>query len=164
MADLIVLGFENRATAEEVFELGARLQEEELIDLEDAALAWRAANGKVRIQQDFPTTGAGAAAGALWGTVIGLLFLNPLAGAAIGGAAGAVSGKLADIGIDDDFIKRVGAELEPGRAAVFALVRRATPDRVIERLRDYRPVVIQTNLPYDRHEDLVRALQPTAPG
>lgn len=159
MADLVVLGFDDRESAEQVFELGAQLQQEELIDLADAALAWRDDKGKVRIQQALPTTGAGAAGGALWGTLIGLLFLNPLGGALVGAAAGAVGGKLTDIGVDDDLIKRIAAQLEPGRAAVFALVRRSTPDRVADALKQYRPVVLHTNLSHDREEDLVRALQ-----
>lgn len=159
MADLVVLGFDDRESAERVFELGAQLQQEELIDLADAALAWRDDKGKVRIQQALSTTGAGAAGGALWGTLIGLLFLNPLGGALVGAAAGAVGGKLTDIGVDDDLIKRIAAQLEPGRAAVFALVRRSTPDRVADALKQYRPVVLHTNLSHDREEDLVRALQ-----
>jgi uncharacterized membrane protein len=92
MARLVVLGFDNRRDAEEVFELGATLQREELLDLEDAALAWRDDNGKVRIQQTLNATAAagawGAANGALWGTLLGLLLLNPLAGLAVGGLGG----------------------------------------------------------------------------
>ncbi len=159
MADLVVLGFEDVATAEKVFELGAQLQREELIDLEDAALAWRDENGRVRIQQAMPTTSAGAASGALWGTLIGLLFLAPVAGLAVGAAGGAIAGKLTDIGIDDELIKRITAQLEPGRGAVFALVRRSTTDRVTEALKEYKPAVLHTNLSHDRQEDLVRALQ-----
>ncbi len=106
MADLIVLGFEDLATAQEVFELGSQMQREELIDLEDAALAWRDESGRVRIQQAMSTTAAGAAGGGLWGTLIGLLFLNPLAGAVVGAAGGAVAGALSNIGISDELISR----------------------------------------------------------
>src|SRR5262249_4601408 len=113
MADLVVLGFDNRRDAEEGFELGASLQGEELLDLEDAALAWRDDRGRVRIHQAIPTTRAGAAtggfSGALWGSLLGLVFLNPLAGLVVGGltgaAAGAAAGALTDIGIDDDLIR-----------------------------------------------------------
>ena len=90
MADLVVLGFDNRRIAEEVFELGASLEGDELLDLQDAALAWRDDKGRVRIHQALPTTATGAEvgalSGALWGTLLGLLFLNPLAGAS--GVAG----------------------------------------------------------------------------
>jgi uncharacterized membrane protein len=167
MADLVVLGFDNRRVAEEVFELGASLEGDELLDLQDAALAWRDDNGRVRIHQALPTTATGAEvgalSGALWGTLLGLLFLNPLAGLAVGGltgaAAGATAGALTDIGINDDLIRRIGEQLQPGKAAVFALVRRSTPDRVIEALEKYHPTVLYTNLTKDREEDLIRALQ-----
>jgi uncharacterized membrane protein len=167
MADLVVLGFDRRQDAEEVFELGAQLQEEALIDLEDAALAWHDDKGKVHIQQALPTvaTGAstGAFGGALWGTLIGLLVLNPLAGLVVGGltgaAAGAAAGALTDVGINDDLIRRIGEQLQPGKAAVFALVRRSTPDKVAEALKKYHPTVLHTNLSHDREQDLVKALQ-----
>jgi uncharacterized membrane protein len=121
MADLVVLGFDNRRVAEEVFDLGASLEGEELLDLEDAALAWRDDRGRVRIHQALPTTATGAEvgafSGALWGTLLGLLFLNPLAGLAVGGlagaAAGATAGALSDIGIDDELIRRIRQQLQP---------------------------------------------------
>jgi uncharacterized membrane protein len=168
VADLVVLGFNNRRDAEEVFELGASLEHEALLDLEDAALAWRDDNGKVRIQQALPTTEAGATRGAfmgaLWGALLGLLFVNPLAGLAVGGltgaAAGATTGALTDIGINDDLIRRIGEQLQPGKAAVFALIRRSARDRVTEALKHYHPAVLCTTLTKDREEDLVKALQP----
>lgn len=167
MADLVVLAFDSKQKAEEVWNLRKALQEERLVDLEDAAMVWRDADGEVHIEQALPLTAAGAsggaATGALWGTLIGLLFLNPLAGLGIGAltgaAAGAVSGALADIGIDDGFIKRLGETLQPGTAALFVLVRRATTDRVVEELRPYGPTVLHTNLTKDREDELVQALQ-----
>lgn len=167
MADLVVLGFDTRRDAEEVFELGASLEGAELLDLEDAALAWRDDKGRVRIHQALPTTGIGAGAGAfggaLWGSLLGLLFANPLAGLVVGGlsgaAAGATAGALTDIGIDDDLIRRIGEQLQPGKAAVFALIRRSTPGQVTEAVKQYHPTVLHTNLTKDREEDLVKALQ-----
>lgn len=167
MADLVVLGFDNRREAEEAYELSATLEGDELLDLQDAALAWRDDKGKVRIQQALPTIRAGATtgafSGALWGTLLGLLFLNPLAGLAVGGltgaAAGATAGALTDIGINDDLIRRIGEQLQPGKAAVFALIRHSTPDRVTEALKQYHPTVLHTNLTKHREDDLVKALQ-----
>jgi uncharacterized membrane protein len=160
MADLVVLGFDSKEKAEAVFNLASQMQKEKLIDLEDAALAWRTPDGKVKIQQGLSMTSAGAVGGAFWGMLIGLLFLAPVAGAAIGAVGGAIGGKLSDIGIDDPTIKRIGGTLEPGKAAIFALVRRSTPDKVREALRPYEPTVIQTSLTKDREEELVKALQP----
>jgi uncharacterized membrane protein len=159
MAHLVVLGLDNREDAERVFDLAGELAKQELLQLEDAAYAYRDDKGKVRIQQSINLTAAGAASGALWGTLLGLIFLMPVAGLAIGAATGALGGKLADVGINDDTIKRIGEQLQGGRAAVFLLARSATVDRVIEAIKPYNPTVIQTNLSHDREEELVKALQ-----
>jgi uncharacterized membrane protein len=159
MAHLVVLGLDNRDDAERVVELAGDLAKQELLQLEDAAYAYKDDKGKVRIQQTISVTRTAAAGGALWGTLIGLLFLNPLAGLAVGAATGAVAGKLTDVGINDDTIKQIGQQLQQGKAAVFLLARSATVDRVIEAIKPFNPTVIQTNLTKDREEELVRALQ-----
>jgi uncharacterized membrane protein len=136
--------------------------------VEDTALAWRDDKSRVHIHQAIPTTQARAAtgglSGALWGSLLGLLFLNPLAGLVVGGltgaAAEATAGALTDIGINDDLIRRIGEQLQLGKAAVFALIRRSTPDRLTEALKRYHPRVLHTNLTRHREEDLVNALQP----
>jgi uncharacterized membrane protein len=88
-----------------------------------------------------------------------MLFLMPVAGLAIGAATGAIGGKLADVGINDDTIKQIGGQLEQGRAAVFLLARSATVDWVIDAIKPYNPTVIQTNLTREREDELVQALQ-----
>ena len=159
MADLVVLGFSDRDKAEAVLRLAGDLSKQELLDLEDAAVAWRTMDGKIHVHQTHSTTGVGAAGGALWGSLFGLLFLMPVFGAAVGAASGAVAGKLTDIGINDAFVKETANALEPGRAALFALIRRSTPDRVREAVRPFNPTVIRTSLTKDREEELVAALQ-----
>ncbi|QEU93309.1 DUF1269 domain-containing protein [Streptomyces kanamyceticus] len=159
MADLVVLGFSDKDKAEAVLRLSKELSRQELLDLEDAALAWRTMDEKVHVRQSYSLTGAGAAGGALWGSLFGLLFLMPVFGAAVGAATGAVAGKLSDIGVSDAFIKEVANTLEPGKAAVFALVRHSTPDRVRDALRPFNPTVLRTSLTKDREEELIEALQ-----
>jgi len=159
MTHLVVLGVDNRDDAERLFDLAGDLAKQELLQLQDAAYAYRDDKGKVRIHQAVSLTGAGAASGALWGTLIGMLFLMPVAGLAIGAGTGALAGKLADVGINDDTIKQIGGQLEQGKAAVFLLARSATVDKVIDAIKPYNPTVIQTNLTKDREEELVQALQ-----
>ncbi|WP_017595936.1 DUF1269 domain-containing protein [Nocardiopsis potens] len=159
MSHLVVLGVADTETAERALDIAGELGQQELLQLEDAAYVHKDAKGRPRIHQTVNLTGAGAASGALWGTLIGLLFLNPLLGLAAGAASGAIAGKLGDIGIDDNMIKRIGAELEQGRAAVFLLARSATRDRVVEAFKPLDPVVIQTNLTKDDEQALVEALR-----
>jgi uncharacterized membrane protein len=108
----------------------------------------------------------GGAFGAFWGTLIGLLFLNPLAGlftgAAFGAGAGALSGMLSDYGINDDFIRSLGETLEPGTSALFVLVRRATLDKVLPEVRPFGGKVIRTSLSTEQEARLRRALEDVA--
>jgi uncharacterized membrane protein len=143
------------------------LQKEHLIDLEDACVVVRDQSGQIRLKQALNLVGAGAAggglSGAVWGTLIGLLFLNPLVGmltgAAFGAGAGALSGALADYGIDDEFIRSLGATIEPGSSALFVLVRSATPDKVLPELQPFNGTVLRTSLSKEQEERLQQALQ-----
>jgi uncharacterized membrane protein len=159
MAELFVLGFPSKERAEAVLEVARDLEKQQLLDLEDAALVWRTAEGKIKVQQSFSASSAGAAGGALWGTLIGLLFFVPVFGLAVGAATGALAGKLTDLGINDTFMKEVAATLEPGSAAIFALVRRSTPDRVRQALAPYEPTVIRTSLSADKEAEIMQRLQ-----
>ena len=96
-----------------------------------------------------------------WGSLIGLFFLNPLLGAALGAGSGALSGKLADIGIKDQFMKDLGATLTPDSSALFVLVRKSTPDKVLEGLRPFagKGRVLQTSLTNDKEDELRKLIE-----
>ena len=135
-----------------------KLQREYLIDLEDAVVAVKDEKGKVKLHQAFNLTATGAISGGFWGSLIGLLFLNPLLGAAVGAAAGAVSGALSDVGIDDEFMKKLAEGLKPDTSVLFVLVRKATPDKVLEEIKQYGGTVLQTSLSHEDEEKLQAAL------
>ena len=170
MSDLIVVAFSGEDTADQVINKLQALQKEHLIDLEDACVVVRDRNGKVHVKQAVNLVGleaaSGGAFGAFWGTLIGLLFLNPLAGlltgAAVGAGAGALSGMLSDYGIDDDFIRSLGNTLEPGTSALFVLVRRAMLDKVLPELRPFGGKVVHTSLSTEQEARLRRALEDVA--
>ncbi|MGE3600961.1 MAG: DUF1269 domain-containing protein, partial [Dehalococcoidia bacterium] len=109
MSTLAVVKFENETGADAMREELGRLQQQELIKLEDAAVVVRRPDGKVKVKQATSLVGAGALGGAFWGMLIGLLFFMPWLGMAVGAASGALGGKMQDIGVDDNFIKQVGA-------------------------------------------------------
>lgn len=148
MSDLIAVAFDEPETAFEARGKLTRLQKEYLIEMEDAVVVTRDEDGKVKLHQATNLTAAGALGGSFWGLLIGLLFLNPLLGLAVGAGAGALSGYFTDIGIDDDFMKKLGEDLKPGGAAVFVLVRKATPDKVMQELSEFsgRGRVLRTSL------------------
>ena len=158
MANLIVIGFDDQHKAEEVRLTLLRLQREYLVDLEDAVVAVKQENGKIKLNQAVSLTAAGAVSGGLWGSLIGLLFMSPLLGAAVGAAAGAVSGSLTDIGIDDKFMKDLSEQLQPGHSALFVLVRKATPDKVLQELSGVGGTLLKTSLTHEQESKLQDAL------
>jgi uncharacterized membrane protein len=153
---MIVFGFKTETGAEEMRDALPSLQKQQLITLDDAAVVVRKADGKVKIKQAVSLVGQGALGGAFWGMFIGLLFFMPWMGLAIGAVSGALAGKLSDVGVDDDFIKEVGAAIEPGTSALFLLVRESTPDKVLDELTKFDAQVIRTSLTKEK-EDALRA-------
>ena len=158
MATLLVIDYESEVKAEEVRLALLKMQKEYLIDLADAVVVVRDPKGRVRLRQMFNLTAAGAISGGFWGALIGLIFLNPLFGMAIGAAAGAVAGALRDVGIDDNFMKELGQTLKPGTAALCVLIRQMTPDKVVEEIKKFGGTLIQTNLCNENEAKLREAL------
>lgn len=158
MADLIAVTFPSEERAEEVRQKLFELQKEYLLELEDAVIATKTASGKVRLNQLMNTTAAGAAGGSFWGLLIGVLFLNPLLGVAAGAASGAVAGALTDIGVNDKFMKGVAGSIGPGEAVLFVLVRKMTPDKVLDQLKGVGGTVLQTSLDHTQEDRLREAL------
>src|SRR4051794_17540256 len=158
MSTLVAIAYPDADTAEKVRGELVQATKENLLQLEDAVIVVHQPDGKIKLHQAMSTTGAGAAGGALWGGLIGLIFLAPLFGMAIGAASGALAGKVTDPGVNDDFMKQLGAKLPPGAAALIMLGRAEAPDRVLERVKPYGGEVIQTSLDTEQEERLRSAL------
>ncbi len=146
MANLVVLAFKDETGAEQMREELIRMQRTQIISLADAAVVVRKQDGKVKVKQAMSLVGAGAMGGAFWGMLIGLLFFAPWLGLAIGAAGGALTGKLSDTGVDDEFIKEVGETIEPGHSALFLLVQDWTEDKVMDEITKFDATVVQTSL------------------
>src|SRR5208282_2476834 len=146
MSDLVVIAFPSEAKAEEVRQKLLDMQKDYLIELGDAVVAVKQPSGSVKLNQLFHPTATGAVSGTFWGTLIGLIFLMPLAGAAIGAASGALGGALTDVGINDQFMKDVAQSLQSGNAALFLLIRKMTTDKVLADLQGVGGTVLRTSL------------------
>lgn len=171
MSTLIVVGFKkDKFRASEVLNELVDLDYAWTVDLEDAVAAYRDYNGRLRMDVSYPmTTGEGAALGGLFGSLIGLTLgaiAVPVtagasaaaaagvvaAGALGGGALGAAGGALdaewwkEDFGIPNDFVQEVGAMVQPGDSAIFALLRTTDPALVAAQFRNYGGVVLSTPL------------------
>jgi len=163
MADLIVIEYDDIHKAEEVRLKLLKMQGEYLIDLEDAVVAFRDEKGKVRLNQIQNLTASGAVSGGFWGTLIGMIFLNPLLGMAAGAGAGAISGALTDVGINNNFMKEIASGFQNGTSALFVLVRKVTPDKVLAELEGSGGKILQTSLTHEKEEKLQAALSAAKP-
>ncbi|WP_460461972.1 DUF1269 domain-containing protein [Arthrobacter pigmenti] len=161
MATLSVWKFSDVDGAERAERVLLDLQNKELIKVHDAAvISWEAGAKKPKTKQLHNLTGAGALGGSFWGLLFGLIFFVPLLGAAVGAAMGAASASLADVGIDDSFIKRVRDKVVPGTSALFILSSDAVKDRVVEAFQGTRMELLETNLSREDEEALRGAFAP----
>ena len=158
MSDLVVIVYPNQEKAEEVRTRLFQLQTEYIIKLADAVIATKSADGRVQLHQVVNTTAAGAVSGSFWGLLIGVIFMNPLLGAAVGAASGALGGALSDFGINDPFMKDLSTSIQPGSAALFLLIKEMTPDKVLEQIKDFGGVVLKTSLDDAKEQALRNAL------
>lgn len=161
MNKLIAVSFNDKTQAAEVLNKLVSLQQDYLLDLEDAVVVVRDDDGKVKIRQSVNLTAEGAVRGGLWGSLIGLILGGPLGMLFAGSttaAFGAIAGSLSDYGIDDEFIKRVGNELKPGSSALFILLRQLVEDKVLDALNGVQGTIIKTSLSKDAEERLARIL------
>jgi uncharacterized membrane protein len=156
LSDLVAIAYDDLSTAQDVLNNLSQAVKEHVIELDDAVIVERQQDGKVKLHQP-STAAAGAVGGALWGGLIGLIFLMPLLGMALGAAGGAAGGALTDAGIDDNFMKQLGNELPPGGAAVFVLVRKASPDKILPEIKNPGRV-IRTSLSDQSEAELQAAL------
>jgi uncharacterized membrane protein len=157
MSTLVVVNYDDPYKAEEVRLKLRKLQSEHLLDLEDAVVAVKDEKGKVKLHL-VTLTGAGAVSGGFLGMLIGLIFLSPLLGFAIGVAAGAASSALTDLGINNHFMKELDATMTPGSSTLFVLVRKATPDKVLEELKGTGGKILKTSLSHEDETKLQTAL------
>jgi uncharacterized membrane protein len=164
MSNLIAIAYDDVATASAVRDKLFQLQAQHLITLEDAVVVERKLDGKIKLHQvGGSSAGRGAAGGALWGGLIGLIFFMPFLGAAIGAGTGALAGSAVDAGVDNNFMRQVGEQLTPGKAALFVLVIDSTPERVLPEIAPYGGTILNTSLSPEAEahlRDAVKAAQP----
>ena len=146
MSELAVVAFDNETGAAEMRDTLIGLQKKGLVTLDDAAVVVRRPDGKVKVKQAVTLVGMGAMGGAFWGMLVGLLFWMPWLGAAAGALSGALGGGLSDYGLDDGFVKEVGNTIQPGHSALFLLIREATPDKLMDALKQFNGKILHTSL------------------
>lgn len=158
MSELIVIGYPDETTAARVLDELQEAQRDFLVDLDDAAVIVRNQKGRLRVTTSDHLVAGATLGGMFWGMLVGLLFLVPIAGLAIGAIVGAAAGGLTRLGVKDDFKDQVADLVKPGTSAILAVIRKMTPDKVIEEIKPYGGTVLRTSLSYEQEEELISAL------
>jgi uncharacterized membrane protein len=130
--EVFVAAFGNEEQAGEALKDFQSMDREGSIELIDAAVIVRGADGTVKFEETADPSGKKwAKRGAIAGGLVGLIFPpSIIAGAVVGGAGGGIWGKIRDKGFKDEDLKATGESLEPGTSAIIAIAE----DRVLERL------------------------------
>ena len=158
MSNLVVITFNGSEEAGKVRESLRSVEKQGLLSLDDSAVVVKDAEGKLHVKNQ---TDRGVKIGAIGGGTLGLLIGSvffPFAGLIGGAMVGAVVGKMADMGVDQQFVHEVGTALQPDTSALFILVREANPAAALSALKPYEGQVYHTSLPSETEEELRRIL------
>lgn len=164
MSELVIIGYDDHDTAKAAYEEVQRLQGDFVVNLTGLALVTVDADGKNHVETPTKIVGASAASGALWGALLGILFLVPGVGMLVGGALGALFGKLGKSGIDDAFRGRVKSMLTPGKAAVVVMASKITEDKFGAAMGRHGGTILQTSLSDEDERELAEELGGTSSG
>ncbi|MBH0197520.1 MAG: DUF1269 domain-containing protein [Nitrospira sp.] len=168
MSELVCIAFQDSSTADRVLNELRAMEQEFVLDLEDAVIVVRDMNGKVHLKQCVDvfcgSTSHGVTLGMLWGGLMGLLFMNPLAGligSIAGGAGGGAMttaaseyGLLSDYGIPDTFIRQLGSTITLGTSAIFLLIRSADQNKLLAEFSQHEGTILKTSMSQEQEEKL----------
>jgi uncharacterized membrane protein len=145
---VILAAFKDETGAEAALGELKEAQKEHLIKIENVAVLRCDPQGKLSIEE--PTDrgiAEGAVIGAVVGAIVGVLFGPLVLATAAGGAAlGGLVAKLHDSGFEDERLRELGKNLQPGTSAILAVIdhvwvadleaelRRAGADTVTQQL------------------------------
>jgi uncharacterized membrane protein len=158
---LVVIAFGNMTDAFKMKSVMQKLEETSVVHMEDIVVVTRRKNGQVKLHQEDSLPAMGGACGSFLGLLLGVLFAVPVGGFLLGTGMGALAGRLGDAGVTDKFMRELGSTLVPGSSALFLLVQRSSPEKVLEALQDFsgKCRVLQTTLSPDREKSLRKFME-----
>jgi uncharacterized membrane protein len=162
MSELIVVGYDDHAKATAAYNEVISMQKDFVVTLNGLAIVSVDSEGKSHVETPQKIVGVGAASGALWGMIIGLLFFVPFVGLALGGLTGALFGKLGKSGVNDEFRSQVNDLLKPGMSGVVVMASKITEDKFAQRLQPFGGTVLKTSLSESDEQELANDLASTS--
>ena len=139
---VFVASYDNEYGAKQSLQDFQQMHRDGSIELIDAAVIVRQADGKVKFEETADPSGKKwAKRGAIAGGIVGLIFPPSLiAGAVVGGGAGGIWGKIRDKGFKDEDLKEVGESMEPGSSAIIAIAEDHVLDRLEQGIAGYERI------------------------
>jgi uncharacterized membrane protein len=131
---LMIIDVPSRERGMELIDRVEDAVDQKQVSVADVALVHRTDQGRVKIHQTRDVgAGKGALRGGLVGALVGVVAAPMVAATAVGVGAGALISAVADRGIDNRLMKRVGEHITGGKAAVFVLADDASVAYLAER-------------------------------
>jgi uncharacterized membrane protein len=152
MSELIAFAFENETGAKQLEEGLVAAQANQEVQVSDAALVVRQADGRPVLNHAVSLVGRGSLGGIYWGFILALVFWAKWWGLSVGGALG-------DLGLDDEFVKEVGESVEKGHSALLLMVEDGFVEAVLKSAGEYDPKVMRTSFSEDDQKVLSAIFQ-----
>ena len=123
---LVGISFPDIYRAQEFLTAATGLAARGSLQLKDAVLVLKDDDGKTHVKETIdPEPGRTALSGAIWASLFGLILGGPVgwaAGLAVGGVGGAVTAKVVDLGVSDEWVDWFRQAVQPGTSTVVLLI------------------------------------------
>jgi uncharacterized membrane protein len=161
---IIGVSFDRLVLAQQFLLAMGGLRDSGSLELKDAVVVTKDDSGAVKVVETMdPTPGRAALTGAMWTSLLGLLVGGPVgwvAGLGIGAATGAVTAKIVDLGIPDEWVSWFREAVEPGTSTVVILADHVHVTALADEARRFAGAeLLYTSMPDDAYEQLADALE-----
>lgn len=149
MATLFAIVYPSKDQAASAFDQAKALENAGYMKIMEQALISKDDHGEIKVGDENHPVLKGAGIGAVVGVLTGAIFLIPVAGLALGAAAGGLLGRHGKSGAENDFKQfqqTVANALEPGGGAILLLIQTDAQDRVINDLGHFGGKVMSYDL------------------
>ncbi len=161
---LVGISFENSFRAQEFLTAAHGLASKGNFTLRDAVMVMKDDEGKTAVHETVDLEpGRAAMSGAVWAGLFGLLLGGPVgwvAGLAVGAGAGAITAKVIDHGISDEWVQWFRTAVKPGTVTVALLVEALNRDALVKEASRFTGAeLVYANLDTETIERVKTALE-----
>src|SRR4051794_10125069 len=146
VAAIIAIGYPSEATATLAADEARALAADLLIEPDAIAEIVRDKEGGFQVTSHHHTVNGGPTYGLFWPLLFGVLFFVPILGVTIGAGLAALMSEIEKSDLDEQFQQQVRDMVQPGTSALFLVVEKVGPDRVVAALARFAGTVLASPL------------------